>query len=60
MLEEVAVRAGCKVLLEVDESFLLIVGDPQWISDHQLRSHPVGLLDVITISINYINYILYF
>ncbi len=33
MLEEVAVHVGCKVLLEVDESILLIVGDPQWILD---------------------------
>ncbi len=60
MLEEVAVHAGCKVLLEVDESILLIVGDPQQILDQQLRSHPISLLDVITLSINYIKYVLQF
>jgi hypothetical protein len=60
MLEEVAVRAGCKVLLEVDESILLIVGDPQQILDQQLGSHPISLLEVITLSINYIKYVLQF
>jgi len=34
-LEEVAVRSGHKVLLEVDH-ILLIVGDPQGILVHQL------------------------
>jgi hypothetical protein len=27
-LEEVAVHAGCKVLIEVDDNILLIVGNP--------------------------------
>jgi hypothetical protein len=30
-LEEVAVRAGHKVLIEVDDTCVLIVGDPQGI-----------------------------
>jgi hypothetical protein len=39
-LEEVAVRAGHKVLMEVELNILLIAGDSQGILDQQLRPHP--------------------
>ncbi len=39
-LEEVAVLAGHKVLIEADNDILLIVGDPQRILDHHLWPHP--------------------
>jgi hypothetical protein len=39
-LEEVTVRAGHKVLMEVDDNISLIVGNPQGISDQQLRPRP--------------------
>jgi hypothetical protein len=32
-LAEVAVHAGCEVLMEVDDNILLIVADPQGILD---------------------------
>jgi hypothetical protein len=36
-LEEDAVHAGHKVLTEVDDNILLIVANPQWILDQELR-----------------------
>jgi len=44
-LEEVTVRAGRKVLQEVDDNILLIVDNPQVILDQQLRPHPICLLN---------------
>jgi hypothetical protein len=51
--EEVAVRAGHEVLMELDDSILLIVDDPQGILYWQLRPHPIHFLN-FTLSINYI------
>ncbi len=53
-LEEVAVRAGHKVLMGVDDMISLIVGDPQGILDEQPRPHPIYLIDIVVLSINYI------
>jgi hypothetical protein len=47
-LEEVIVRAGRKVLMEIDYS-LLIVFDPQWILDQQLKMNPICFLNIIAI-----------
>jgi hypothetical protein len=51
-LEEVAVYAGHKVLMEAD-LFSLTVSDTQGILDQQLRPHPIhipNLLNIILIS----------
>jgi hypothetical protein len=53
-LEEVAVLAGRKVSMDVDDNFLLIVDDPQEILDQQLRRHPIHLLDIVIVLINYL------
>jgi hypothetical protein len=39
-MEEVAERAGHKVLVEVDNNNVLIVVNPQGIFDQQLGRHP--------------------
>jgi hypothetical protein len=44
-LKEVAVRACYKVLLEVDDTSPLIVGDPQEILGEQLRPRKILLLN---------------
>ncbi len=49
--EEVAVCAGRKVLMDVEDNTLLIVGDPQGILDQLLWSHPMRLLNIIIIII---------
>jgi hypothetical protein len=51
-MKEIAVHAGYEVLMEVDENILLIVGDPQGISDRQLRPYPIQLLKIIIIGNN--------
>jgi hypothetical protein len=38
-------RVGRKVLMEVDDSILLIFGDPQGILVQQLRPRPIHLLN---------------
>jgi len=43
-LEEIALCVGPKVLIEVADNILLIVGDPQWILHHQLRPRPINLM----------------
>ncbi len=53
-LREVAPCAGHKVLMEVDDNILLIVGDQSGILDKQLRLHPIHLLNIILILVNYI------
>jgi hypothetical protein len=54
-LEDVAVRASHKVLVEVDDNILPTVGNIKWILYQQLRPHPVQLLNIIImILINYI------
>jgi hypothetical protein len=40
-LEEVDVHAGHKALMEVDDSILLIVGNPQGILDQLQRPIPI-------------------
>ncbi len=39
-LEDVAASVGHKVLMEVDNNILLIVGDARGILDKQLSPHP--------------------
>jgi hypothetical protein len=51
-LEEVAVQAGRKVLIEVDDNISLIVVDPQEILDQQLNPRPTYLLNIIIVLIN--------
>jgi hypothetical protein len=46
-LEEVIVRAGHKVLMEVDNNISQIVGNRQEILDQQLSPQPIGLLNII-------------
>ncbi len=48
-MEEVSLCAGHKVLLEVDDNSVLIVGDDQGSLTQKLRAHPVHLLNIITI-----------
>jgi hypothetical protein len=50
-LEEVAVRAGHEVLMDVKNNCALIVGDPQGILNYQLKYHPIHLLNVIIVVI---------
>jgi hypothetical protein len=50
-LEKVGMGADHKVLLEVDDNTLLIVGDAQWILDQQLRSRPIHLLNFIILKL---------
>ncbi len=45
--EEVAVSDGHEVLVEVDNTIVLIVSDPCGILGQQLRHHPIHLLNVI-------------
>ncbi len=41
--------------MEFDDNILLIVGDPQWILDEQLRPHMIHVLNIIIILLNYIS-----
>jgi hypothetical protein len=52
-LEEVAVRAGHEVLLEVDDHSALIVGDPRGILGQQFRPQPIHFLSIILILVHY-------
>ncbi len=45
-LEEVAVCAGDKVLMEVDDNILLIDGDPQGILDVRLEPRSIHSLNI--------------
>ncbi len=47
-------RAGHKVLTEVDDNIWVIVGEILVIFDQQLRPHPIYLLNITIIIINYI------
>jgi len=51
-LEEVAVHAGHKVLMDVDDIILLIVGIPQGILDQQLRPRPIHFSNIMFITLN--------
>jgi hypothetical protein len=44
--EEVTMRGGREVLVEVDDNSLLIIGDLQGISVEQLRSRQTHLLNI--------------
>jgi hypothetical protein len=57
-LEEIAVRAGHEVLMEVGSNFSLTVFDPQGILNKQLRPYPFHVLNMIIFKINYLK--LYF
>ncbi len=46
-LEEVAVRTGLKVLMEVDDNSAVIVGDPQGGLSQKLWLHLIHLLNFI-------------
>ncbi len=55
LFEDVAVRGGHKVLIEVDNDISMNASDRQGILDKQLRPHPTHLLNIIitTIILNY-------
>jgi hypothetical protein len=53
-LEELVVHAGRKNLVDFDNIILLIVFDPQVISDQQIRPPPIYLMNKITKLINFI------
>jgi hypothetical protein len=55
-LEEAALRAGRKVLMEVDGNGTLTVGDPPGILGGQLRPHPIHTLNIIITIIKLITY----
>jgi hypothetical protein len=48
-LEEVAVRAGHKVLMESDDNIALGVGDPQGILGQQLKPRQSNTLIIIIV-----------
>ena len=52
-LEKVDVRVGHNALMEVDDNISPIVVNPHGIFDQQLRSHPIHLLNIIIILIDY-------
>jgi hypothetical protein len=52
-LEEFAVHAGDKVLMEVDDDIWMIVDDPQGILDQHLWHHLIPLLNIIIIELIY-------
>jgi hypothetical protein len=56
-VEEVAVRSGQEVLLEVDDNFFLIVVDPRRTSDHHLKPHHIHSLNIIILNL-LVNHIL--
>jgi hypothetical protein len=53
-VEEGAVRVGHEVLMELDANIWVIVGEILVIFDQQLRPHPIHLLNITIIIINYI------
>ncbi len=54
-LEDIARCAGFKVLVEVNDTGTLIIGDPRGILIDQLWPHPIPYLNII-INILMINY----
>jgi hypothetical protein len=50
-MEKVAVYAGHKVLMDIDDNSVLIVNNPQGILSQQLRPHPIYLSNEINIII---------
>jgi hypothetical protein len=55
-LEEVAMHAAHKVLMEVDDNNALIVGDPQGILDQKLGHCLICLLNIIFTEITLLYY----
>jgi hypothetical protein len=51
----VAICADHKVLMKIDDNISLTVCDAQGILDQQLRPHPIHLLNIIIIFMNYLN-----
>ncbi len=49
--EEVIMRTGSKVLVDIGDTTALIVGDLQGILGQQFRPHPVHVLNIINITI---------
>jgi hypothetical protein len=47
------VRASRKVLVEVNDTNALIVGNPQGILGKQFRPHPINLLYIITVLVGF-------
>jgi hypothetical protein len=46
-LLEVSELTGREVLIEVDASIVLIVGNSQWVLEQQIRPHPFHFLNII-------------
>ncbi len=59
-MEVFALRAGHKVLADVDVNIAQIVGDPRGILGWQLRPHPIHLLNIIIILISYLIIVYYY
>ncbi len=53
-LEEVAVRAGHEVLIQVDDNISATVGDPRGNLDQFLRSRQIQLIMIIVIKLKII------
>ncbi len=49
-LEEVAMHADNKVLMQVDDNSLQVVGDPHGVLVQQLRPHPIHSLKLVLIT----------
>jgi len=49
-LEEFAVCSSRKVIVEVDDNSMLIVGDPCRILGQEPRPHPILLLNIVIIT----------
>jgi hypothetical protein len=48
-LEEAAISAGHKVLMEADDNISMIVGGPQGILDEQFRPRIIHLLNIFIV-----------
>ena len=51
-MEEVAVHAGHKVLMDINDSISFIVSDPNVILDRQLRPRQINLLNISVVLID--------
>jgi hypothetical protein len=51
-LDKVAMGAGHKVLIEVEDNISLIAGDPQGFLNQQPRPRPIHLLNITSIGLN--------
>ena len=55
LLPTVAICADHKVLMKIDDNISLTVCNAQGILDQQLRPHPIHLLNITVILMNYLN-----